>query len=189
MSKVVNPWIRWREFFTYIFFLCNLFLFQDGKQIGPSAKRVEHLEELDRHPDDDDSLEEGSKFKDRVFLSTKRERTLVGKLAKADIEIFEFLQEAIGWSENGILMIDLVRHIDQRFQNHENGMPSCYRRLLANLSKVTSVSGFLQVTRPETLDILESFCNETLDLRSSQQSEHLKLGMVFFAILDFHSNL
>ena len=169
-------------------FICHIcgetpeYLIFDGKRLGPRPKEVDHLQEFDRHPDDSDSLEEGSKFKNRVFLHLKRERTLVGKLASGDIEIFEFLRENLS-TDNGKLIQNLVRNIDERFHDEENSFPSCYQRLLSNLSKLTSVSGFLQATCPESLDILESFCNRQTDLRSVSQNENLKLIVSEFPAL------
>ena len=44
---------------------------------GPTTRKVSHLHELDRPPADDTTLGEGSIHKDRVFLSSPRERNLI----------------------------------------------------------------------------------------------------------------
>ena len=62
------------------------------------------------------------------------------------MEISEVLQENIT-SDNRNLVLNLVQHIDNRFVNDEDNFLAWYRQLISNLSKVTSVSGFLQVTR------------------------------------------
>ena len=58
---------------------------------APTLRKVDHLSELDRHEDDENILEQGSHFKDRVFLSRKPERTLVTKLLTNDINADEFV--------------------------------------------------------------------------------------------------
>ena len=54
-------------------------------------------------------------------------------------------------SVNGILVRDLVQRVDGDF----GGLPDPYIKLLSDLCTKTSVSGFLQCTRAESLDILK----------------------------------
>ena len=54
------------------------YIVMDGKVLSPSWDKIDHLEELRKHPDDDNILSTGSIFKDRVVLSQIRERKLVG---------------------------------------------------------------------------------------------------------------
>ena len=44
-------------------------------------------------------------------------------------------------------------------------MPQPYKRLLANISKATSVAGFLQTTGPMALTYLREYAERSLDLR------------------------
>ena len=159
------------------------YLILDGKQLGPGKKDVEHLEEFDRHPEDDHKLDQGSTFESRVFLNIKDDRTLLGKLADADnLVIGDFLDANLS-STNGELVKNLVSHIDTQYQDAEEKIPSCYRKLLSNLSKKTSVSGFLQPTCPESLDILDRFCKRQVNIRSFDLQEDLKLVMSEFPAL------
>ena len=54
-------------------------------------------------------------------------------------------------SVNGILIRDLVQRLDTDF----GYLPDPYIKLLSDLCTRTSVSGFLQCTRAESLDILK----------------------------------
>ena len=47
----------------------------DGKNVGPLKRRVDHLKELNINEADKTILIQSTKFKDRCFLSEKRERT------------------------------------------------------------------------------------------------------------------
>ena len=54
------------------------YLLADAKSCGPLKRTVDHLTELQCHPDDPNPvLSAGSLFKDRVFLPRKHERSLV----------------------------------------------------------------------------------------------------------------
>ena len=53
------------------------FLVADAKAVGLKNRRVEHLQELDRAPDDDQVLPGGSDHRQRVFLADKEERALL----------------------------------------------------------------------------------------------------------------
>ena len=75
-------------------------------------------------PDDLESLDEASNFKQKTFLSNKHERNLFGKLASGDLEIHEVLQKNFT-SANGNLVKNLEEHIDERFENDDENFPSC----------------------------------------------------------------
>ena len=47
---------------------------------------------------------------------------------------------------------------------------------------MTSISGFLQVTRPETLEFLECFCDEELNLRAVENSDNNSLKPIMSEI-------
>ena len=158
------------------------YLILDGKQLGPGKKEVEHLEEFDRHPEDDNTLKQGSKFENRVFLKSKNDRTLLGNLADGRMNIRDFPRNNLNLqpSTNWYLVINLVNHIHEKFRDEEEKLPVCYRKLLSNLSKNTSVSGFLQPTCPESLDILDRFCKKQLNIRLAESNQDLQLVMSEF---------
>ena len=161
------------------------YLILDGKQLGPGKKEVEHLEEFERHPEDDHKLDQGSTFESRVFLNMKNDRTLLGNLADGRMNIRDFPRNNLNLqpSTNWYLVINLVNHIYEKFRDEEEKLPSCYRKLLSNLSKITSVSGFLQPTCPESLDILERFCKGQQNIRLAKSNQDLKLVMSEFPAL------
>ena len=79
-----------------------------------------------------------------IFLKTSRE------LVTEDIGIGAFLNGNFN-TPNGILVRDLVQRLYQDFAD----VPPPYQTLLSDLAKKTSVSGFLQCTRAESLEILK----------------------------------
>ena len=52
----------------------------DGKNVGPLKRHVDHLKELNINETDKTILIQSTKFKDRCFLSEKKERINVLKL-------------------------------------------------------------------------------------------------------------
>ena len=75
----------------------------------------------------------------------------------------DFLAENALETENGQLVFVLIDRIAASWPEN---IPKEYKRLIANICKQTSVAGLLQVTSNTALEYLESFCNETLDVRS-----------------------
>ena len=134
------------------------YIVADGKMTAPTLRKVDHLSELDRNEDDENILEQGSHFKDRVFLSRKPERTLVTKLLTNDINVDEFVNSNVLQSPNSRLLIPLVEEVNENWPDH---MPQPYKRFIGNLCKPTSVASFMQVTHHEPLQIRSSFCNQT----------------------------
>ena len=102
---------------------------------------MDHLGELDHAEDDEEILSQGSHFRDRVFLSEIVERKLVCSLVTQVITVAEFLVSPDIQTANGVMLSQLVRHIDLRFSGE---LPKEYARLLTNISKPTSVAGLLQ---------------------------------------------
>lgn len=143
----------------------------DGKNLGPLKRRVDHLKELDRVDSDDKVLGQSTKSKDRVFLNSKKERMLVCQLLTGDLSMIDFAEISDMTSSNGLLVVELVRHVLERFPDE---MPPCYKHFIGNVCKPTSVRGLLQVLTPEPLQYLEQYCKEELNLRihSSQQQLH-----------------
>ena len=133
---------------------------------------MDHLGELDHAEDDEEILSQGSHFRDRVFLSEIVERKLVCSLVTQVITVAEFLVSPDIQTANGVMLSQLVRHIDLRFSGE---LPKEYARLLTNISKPTSVAGLLQCTGPAALKHLGDFANQTLDLRRRSNSNMLNV--------------
>ena len=125
------------------------FLNTDGKNMGPTKRKVKHIAELDKHPDDEDVLPQSTFFSKRVFLHNIKERHLVVELLAGDIFKQEFCESPEIETENGPLVVNLVRAL-----NHENDyeLPAPF---IQNVCKPTSVRGFIQVTCLEPLELSE----------------------------------
>ena len=160
-------------------FLCNHctdtppYIVCDGKSIGPAKRKVNHLEELDRADDDDTPLPQGSRFSERVFLSSKQERDQVKHLLTDETSVDDFLELEFV-TENGLLVHSLVTRLAGVWQDE---LPAPYRTLLSSVAKYTSVAGYLQVLSDKPLQHLSAFCLKELDLRSIEHKEKLKLVM------------
>ena len=70
-----------------------------------------------------------------------------------------------------------------RIQTDEGEIPEQYIQFLKDITKTSPVIGYLQATSQESLNILNDFCNRTLDLRSRDQSEEIKLMKREFPML------
>ena len=70
-----------------------------------------------------------------------------------------------------------------RIQTDEGEIPEQYKQFLKDITKTSPVIGYLQATSQESLNILNDFCNRTLDLRSRDQSEEIKLMKREFPML------
>ena len=115
---------------------------------------------------------QGTFFQDRVFLSENRERKLVCRLLTGSLSYADFLESEEISTQNGLLVKTLVERVSIDWPDE---IPTPYKRFIGNISKYSSVAGFLQVTGPESLDILEAYCQERLDLRSATNSEKQKI--------------
>ena len=138
------------------------YIILDGKCIAPRANQTNHLRELDQPETDNSTLPESTKFNDRCFLSEAKERKFVRELITEIITPQEFIQKVFK-TPNGNLIKNLVTRLIQDFNGE---IPEHYQKLLENLSKISPVCGFLQPTGPEALDLLLSFCDQTIDLRT-----------------------
>ena len=145
----------------------------DGKSVGPAKRKVEHLSEFDRQEADETPLSEGSSFKDRVFLSVKQERDIVKNFLTEEISVEEFVESDFN-TENGGLVHDLVARLAETWPDD---FPAPYLRFLCSIGKYTSVAGYLQVLSENPLLYLASFCQEQLDIRSSDHRDKLQLVM------------
>ena len=128
------------------------FIVCDGKATGTLTSKTTQIQELDRHPLDEETLGESTKFGDRVFLKAKSERDLITKLVTKKMSASEFLQSDLIVSQNCQLIKSLVTTLHKKY---ENSIPKEYLLFLADLGKKTSVPGFIQVTGPDALQYLE----------------------------------
>ena len=87
----------------------------DGKALGPLKRRVNHLQELDIHPEDKTVLEQSTLFKDRIFLASKKERKAVLSLLTGDTTMTQFVANDVLKSENSLLVVNVVIDIQERF--------------------------------------------------------------------------
>ena len=70
----------------------------------------------------------------------------------------------------------LVHELVQRISlSSPDDIPKHFKRLLGNICKISSVAGFLQILTSESLEILEEYCNQSLDLRSAEHAEKQKM--------------
>ena len=143
----------------------------DGKALGPLKKRVKHLTELDVAKDDKSVLEQSTFYKDRIFLSSKKERGLVIKVLTGDITMTEFTLSNDIKSDNGVMIMDLVRFMNEKYPQE---IPSPYLRFLKNISKNSSARSLVQVNEIEILEDLSEFCREELDVRVIENEVQLK---------------
>ena len=146
------------------------FLNTDGKNMGPTKRKVKHLEELERHPNDDEVLPQSTFFRTRVFLSEIKERKLVVELLADKMSMMAFCNSEVQ-SENGRLLVNLVRVLDNTY---DVKVPPPYKRLIENICKPTSVRGLIQVTGPEPLEYLKQFCLGRINIKSLQHKNKLE---------------
>ena len=114
----------------------------------------------------------GILFSGRVFLSENRERKLVCSLLTDTITQEEFLESEDISTENREMVSTLVARLSLSWPEDT---PKTYRGFLGNISKYSSVAGFLQVQSAEPLQVLAAFCHKTLDIRSVATVERQKL--------------
>ena len=135
----------------------------------------DHLEEEDYEDDDgmeknEDTLDQSTHFKNRVFLASKTERTIVLQLLNGEMGMQDFISAEMK-SGNGGLLQNLMEYLEDRFVN----MPEEYSNFIKNISKAYSVSSLMQVTCEEPLRILKAFCQKKLELLAAENSALLKI--------------
>ena len=138
--------------------------------MGPLSSKLENVKELGPHPDNIDPLEQSTSYYDRIFLKDKKERMLMIKLITETISPEEFLESEVE-SENGRILQRLVKNV----YGHHRCVPKQYLNFLADLSKVTSITGYIQITSSRVLDLLQDFINRTLDIFSANQKNNLDI--------------
>ena len=146
----------------------------DGKCTGPLQKKLEgvNVHELSSHPDDKNILPQGSKYKERVFISDKKENDEVRKLLTGDLDMTAFLNSGQVSSLNGQMIQKLVCHISAKWPLK---IPDPYINFIADISKASSVAGLLQVLSAQPLKALKNFATEKLNIRSAAEYEQAKL--------------
>ena len=160
---------------TFVTLFLNAFLnidffAADGKCLGPDARKISHLKEFKKHPDDMTILPRGSEYRSRMFLNLRKERELLKDLLKENITVEEFLEVPFTTS-NGVLVQNLV----SRIQLPEGEIPTEYKDFMKDLAEPTPVCGYLQATSQDSLNILYNFADEELDLRSTEQSDQVDI--------------
>ena len=160
------------------------FLNADGKNLGPTKRKVRNLTELEKHEDDHEVLPQSTFFSTRVFMSDINERNLVVQLLSGNLSMNDFCESEIR-SENGRLLVNLVRALDH---TDAETVPRPYKRFIENVCKPTSVRGLLQVTRHEPLLYLKLFCDGSMNLKSLEHRQELSCVMkelpVFWPMLE-----
>ena len=145
------------------------FLNVDGKNMGPTKRKVKHLEELERHEDDNEVLPQSTLFANRVFMPDMKERDLVVELLAGSKTMAAFCDSEIT-SANGQLVVNLVRALD----NADNDkVPAAYKRFIGNICKPTSVRGLIQVTGPEALEYLKMHCEGAINIKTVEHQDKL----------------
>ena len=71
------------------------YIVADGKMTAPTVHKVQHLHGLAPEEDDNQVLQQGSQFKDHVFLHRKKERDLIKNLLTETINTDDFLASNI----------------------------------------------------------------------------------------------
>ena len=143
----------------------------DGKMTGPTKKKILHLDNHDWDEEDLRVLNQGSLFKNRVFLRTYRERSFLLKLLRNVISLEESIASPEWNSDNGQLIFNLLSRLNNTFGE----IPPQYEKLLENLGVETPISGWLQVLSNEPLLYLNQFCQQEIDLRDSSERQKLTL--------------
>ena len=101
-----------------------------------------------------------------------RESILYDIGVKSSLRYQQFVQSESISSPNGNLVVELAQRISL---SSPDDIPKPYKRLLGNICKISSVAGFLQILTSESLEILEEYCNQSLDLRSAEHAAKQKM--------------
>ena len=135
---------------------------------GPLQRKLDDMKitELRCHPSDTEVLSQGSKFKDRTFISTKSERTAICNLLTGVSDMNQFLTGGEISSENGLLIKDLILHINE---NWPLRIPDAYQNFIADCSKGSPAAGLLQVTSSLPLKLLMRFVKCNLNIQDASE--------------------
>ena len=148
------------------------YLAADGTATGPAKRQIKQKTELAKSSMDNEVLEQGSCFNDRIYLPYEVERKLVKDLATGQIDMNDFIRSGNIVSDGGKMLQILIRRLNR---DHPQKLPKEYLRLLSNIGKTTPVAGFIQPTGPDSLVILMKFAKQELSLRKVGNIEKLCL--------------
>ena len=99
----------------------------------------------------EDALSQSTRFKDRVFLSAKKERASVLQLVNGETDMLSFLSSEIT-SHNGSLLRSLVEYIEDNYSH----LPEEYSRMIKNICKPS----FLAIYHPLVIEKLDTIIGE-----------------------------
>ena len=99
----------------------------DGKESGPTKRKVEHIRELGQEDREGECLSQGSQFRDRCFVPLAADRKKILMLLTNEVTLEDFSHEEI-LSESG----QLIKQIVSRLNDQHGDIPSEYKRLLTN---------------------------------------------------------
>ena len=139
--------------------------------ITPLASKIpDNVKELNKHEDDTNILDQATKHSERVFLSSKKERTTFSNFLTDGITLSEVLESDVLVSENSKLILNLLNECkaDQK-------IPAAYSRFLVDVVKNTPVAGLIQINNPRALHYLKEFLLQNNNIRSTTNIEQLKL--------------
>ena len=128
----------------------------DGKILAPLKRKLKdlNLSEFGPHPEDKQSLEQGSYHKQRVFIGEKKERDEFFKLLNGKKSLQELCSEKKVKSANGKAIMNVLN----RLNTSHDSLPDHYHDLLDEFCKNVPVPGIYQVTGKKALNLLEKFC-------------------------------
>ena len=148
------------------------FLVFDGKQLGPQKRKVNHIHELGAN-EGDKIFGRASEKKDRLFLPVLSDRKRIIELLGNHITSNEFLQNGLVSPISGNLLVSLITRL--LVNEGKSELPKAYNKFISACSKASSVSGFLQVSSPRSLEILRGFCVEAVNIRDIENWQYLKI--------------
>ena len=107
-----------------------------------------NLSELGPHPNDNESLQQGSTHDIRTFIKSSKERKILTKFLAGDMTISQFCQEKELTSQNAQLIIEVVKRLKN---NNLTNLPKSYANFLIEICKNVPVVGLIQVTNKKPL--------------------------------------
>ena len=144
----------------------------DGKaNIAPAQSKLKNISELAAHPQDNSTLSQGSKHKDRTFISDNNDRKKLTKLFTEEQNLTEFCDNVILDSANA----NLVRNVLIRLKTRHDEIPGKYIKFLTEVSKNSAVVGYLQFTKRKAVKVLKDYCLQKTNIRDGNHNSELQL--------------
>ena len=146
----------------------------DGKQgCSPLVDKIPvNVKELGPHSSDTDVVPQATTFDKRIFIANKEERDKFKDFLTSDSPVSDkILKSKVFKSENSKMIIQLL----QLFR--DQSLPQAYATFLREIVKGSSIAGYIQVNRDDCLRYVKLFCQQTLNLRSSENISKLKVVM------------